>query len=376
MSDISRFAAIIPAAGMSSRMAVFKPLLPLGHGTIIEKVISTFKAAGVEDIIVVVGHRMQQLAEVLKEKNVRIIENPGYKSGMFTSVKAGVAHLHPNSRAFFLLPGDIPLVRSRTIASLAQAYHRNAGSLIYPVFNDKRGHPPLIPADLAPHILHWQGEGGLKACLNSTARPFVDLPVADRHILQDMDYHEDYLWVVENNKRHDIPTKEECDYILSVLYPVPERVQRHCKKVARVAMHIGRALIARGVDLDLGVIEAGALLHDLAKGQKDHAAVGERLISQMGFPKIGEVVGAHTDLYGDQATRVTESEVVHLADKYVKGDDIISLEQRFQEPLERWRHDPIAKGHIMRRREAAFRLKEKLEAILGTSIEKVFGLTN
>jgi len=96
----------------------------------------------------------------------------------------------------------------------------------------------------------------------------------------------------------------------------------------------------------------------------------------MGFPKVGEVVGAHTDLYGDQTTRVTESEVVHLADKYVKGDDIISLEQRFQEPLERWRHDSIAMGHIMRRREAAFRLKEKLEAILKTDIEKVFGLTN
>jgi hypothetical protein len=93
----------------------------------------------------------------------------------------------------------------------------------------------------------------------------------------------------------------------------------------------------------------------------------------MGFPKIGRVIGAHTDLSLDESDPVTESEVVHLADKCVKGDRIISMEQRFQEPLERWGHDAIAIGHIIRRREAAFLLKEKVEVILETSIEKVFG---
>lgn len=373
MTAVCRFSAIIPAAGMSSRMGVFKPLLLLGHETVIEKVISTFKMVGVEDIIVVVGHRMQQLVEVLEDKNVRIIENCDYEKGMFSSVRAGVAHLHSDSRAFFLLPADIPLVRSHTIARLAQAYQENTGNLIYPVFENKRGHPPLIPTDLAPHISQWHGKGGLKAFLNSTACPFVELPVADRYIHQDMDYHEDYLSVVEYNKSHDIPTAAECDYILAVICPVSERVRRHCKKVALVANNIGQALVSRGADLDLRIIEAGALLHDLAKGQKDHAIVGEALVSQMGFPRIGQVIGAHTDLSLDETSPVTESEVVHLADKCVKGDRIISMEQRFKGHLDRWGHDPIAMGHIIRRQEAAFALREKIEAILGTSIEIVLG---
>ena len=93
MTDLSHFAAIIPAAGMSSRMKVFKPLLKLGHETIIEKVISTFEMAGIKDIIVVAGHQMQQLAEALKDKNVRLVENHDYKEGMYSSVRIGVAHL-------------------------------------------------------------------------------------------------------------------------------------------------------------------------------------------------------------------------------------------------------------------------------------------
>jgi CTP:molybdopterin cytidylyltransferase MocA len=354
-------------------MEAFKPLLPLGRGTVIEKVISGFEVVGVEDIIVVAGHRMQQLTEALRDKKVRIILNRDYKTGMFSSVRAGIAHLHPDSRAFFLLPGDIPLVRPQTLTRLAKAYDQKTGCIIYPVFHEKRGHPPLIPTDLAPHIMQWHGEGGLKAFLNSTTFPSIGLPVADQHILQDMDYHVDYLQVVDDSKHYDIPTAAECEYILSAIYPVSEGVRRHCKKVALVAKSIGQALVARGVDLDINVIEAGALLHDLAKGQKDHAIVGERAISRMGFPTIARIVGAHTDLSFDEYAPITEAEVVHLADKYIEGDRIISVERRFQKPLDRWRHDPVALGHIEKRRKIAFILKEKIEARLETSVEMVFG---
>jgi CTP:molybdopterin cytidylyltransferase MocA len=376
MMGIGHLSAVIPAAGLSSRMEAFKPLLPLDYRTVIEKVVSGFKAVGVKDIIVVAGHRKHLLTQALRDKNVRIVENRDYERGMFSSVRAGVAHLHPDSRAFFLLPADIPLVRQQTLTNLAQAYDVNTGSIIYPVFYEKHGHPPLIPSELAPHILQWHGEGGLKAFLNNTVCPSVELPVADRYILQDMDYHADYLKVMAFSKRHDIPTAAECEYILSVIHPVSEKVRRHCRKVALVSECIGRALIEKGVGLNLDSIEAGALLHDLAKGQKEHALVGEKIVSRMGFPNIGRIVGAHTDLSFNEFSAITEAEVVHIADKLVEGDHIISMAQRFQKPLARWGHDAVAVGHIKRRQEIALMLQEKIEGILETSIEKVLDALN
>ena len=111
------------------------------------------------------------------------------------------------------------------------------------------------------------------------------------------------------------------------------------------------------------------------KARKIMLWMGEMLIREMGFPAIAKIVGAHTDLSVDPFSAITETEVVHLADKCVKGDRIVPIEQRFQDPLARWGHDPIAMKHITRRREAAFKLKEKVEAILETSLEKSSRIT-
>jgi molybdenum cofactor cytidylyltransferase len=196
----NRYAAIVLAGGLSTRMKQFKPLLPLGEETITDRVIDTFLKNKV-NVFLVVGYRHENVAAVIKKRDITIVYNPDYEKGMFSSIQAGVRHLTPDYQSFFILPVDIPLVKPTTIKRLMTASEKNPRNIIYPVFEGKRGHPPLIPSSLAPAVLEWHKGGGLKAVLKSYEKLALNVPVADSFILFDIDTPEDYAALLERLKR-------------------------------------------------------------------------------------------------------------------------------------------------------------------------------
>jgi len=110
----TRATAIVLAAGYSSRMGKFKPLLPLGETTVLGRVITLFRDAGFSDIRIVVGYRSEELLPLLGKMGVPYIVNQNFHAGMFSSVVAGVKGLEKSTDAFFILPVDIPLIRPWT----------------------------------------------------------------------------------------------------------------------------------------------------------------------------------------------------------------------------------------------------------------------
>ncbi len=191
MNPDGDIAALILAAGLSSRLGAFKPLLPLGSSTFIEEAVKRFRGAGIGDIWVVTGHRAAELTPVLERLKIRQVFNSDYRQGMSSSVRAGVAGLEPGIAAFFMLPVDIPLVAPDTIKSLLQAYRRGHARIVYPVFRGRRGHPPLIsPACVID--LPADYDGGLRAFLSRYHSEALDLEVDDEAILLDCDTPEDY----------------------------------------------------------------------------------------------------------------------------------------------------------------------------------------
>src|SRR5580692_5523389 len=82
----SRMAAIILAAGYSSRMGEFKPLLPIGGATAFERCIGLFRASGVEEVIAVLGHRADQLQPLAERCGARCVVNPQFDGGMYSSI--------------------------------------------------------------------------------------------------------------------------------------------------------------------------------------------------------------------------------------------------------------------------------------------------
>ena len=372
----TRFAAIIPCAGYSSRMGRFKPLLRLGNLPNISRVIETVKTANPVAVHVVVGHRAHELENVIADSEAKIIINPDYDLGMYSSIMAGVKDLASICDAFLLLPADIPLVRPATIERLTQAADQHPGKILYPVISGKRGHPPVIPADLIPAILKFNGEGGLRAFLCIYENRALDVPTADENILFDMDTPGDYEEAIDRCAHLHVPSAIECEAVFSCIGEVSGDIVRHGSKVREIALRICRALNNAGACLDEDVVAAAAFLHDIAKGLPDHAAAGGEMVKSLGFRRVGEIMTHHMDLPRNER-RIGEAAVVYLADKMTVKEHFVSIELRFESALNRFGHDPEARESILKRKAVAEFVKKMMEARLGHPMESLFnGMMN
>ncbi len=149
---------------------------------------------------------------------------------------------------------------------------------------------------------------------------------------------------------------------------MPEHIRRHSHRVAAVALYLGRLLNENGCRLDLRLVEAGALLHDVGKSQalatgERHEMLGAEIVGRWGYRPLVPIVRDHVHL--DPATvrgPITESVLVNYADKRVKHDEIVSLAERFRDLVERYGRTP---KHI-EWLEEKYRLFDRLE-------KKIFG---
>ena len=191
--DNIKTSIIILAAGFSERMGVFKPLLQVGGRPAVLRSVYTAKDSGVNDIIVVTGHMCEDIETVLSGEapEVRIVRNSRFHEGMFSSVYAGVSALPEDLEGFFILPADCCAVSPGTLLVLMEEIGKTGESaVVYPVFEGRRGHPPLIPARFIDELLSYNGKDGLRGFLSLL--PGIYVQTDDRGVLLDMDTPEEY----------------------------------------------------------------------------------------------------------------------------------------------------------------------------------------
>jgi len=138
-----------------------------------------------------------------------------------------------------------------------------------------------------------------------------------------------------------IPTRSQC-LVLMNQAKMPGHIQKHSFVVARIAVYLGGLLNQNSVCLNLELLEAGALLHDIAKERtlttgERHEKVGASMLEDWGYTLLSPIVREHvildrTVLHGP----ITESLVVNYADKRVKHDQIVSLRDRFFDLIGRY----------------------------------------
>jgi len=185
-------AAVVLAAGFSSRMGAFKPLLPFGATSVLQKILGTMRDAGVGTIRVVVGWNAHLVIPILERDSVPWVMNERYAEGMYSSVQSGVQDLPTGVAAFFLMPGDMPLVRGKTLARLIAEWDERPGGILYPCHAGRRGHPPLIAGAYIPEILRETPPGGLRTLLGRHATEAREISCDDPGILQDLDTPDAY----------------------------------------------------------------------------------------------------------------------------------------------------------------------------------------
>lgn len=170
-----------------------------------------------------------------------------------------------------------------------------------------------------------------------------------------------------------IPTRAECEAILAS-HSVDPAIVRHSRIVAGIAQRIARALARSGIELNLELVQASALLHDLAKGKPEHAAVGAAILRQMDFLQVAAVVSSHTDL--NFSGQLDENAIVYLADKLMSGERPVTIEQRFEIALRRFSDDPPALQATQRRMATAKAVALAVETRVGATLANIVNETS
>lgn len=187
-------AALIVAAGMSSRMGDFKPMLSIGSITIAQRVVATFHQAGILRIVMVTGFNAVTLERHLSGSGVIFLRNEAYETTqMFDSVKIGLEYLKGKCGRVLFTPVDIPLFTAGTVRALLDS----GAALACPVCQGETGHPILIASSLFDRILADSGEQGLKGAVERCGTVMEKIPVDDPGTLHDADTPADYSALVD-----------------------------------------------------------------------------------------------------------------------------------------------------------------------------------
>jgi len=185
--------AIILAAGESKRMGQPKMLLKWGGTIVIKKVIATFRAAGIEDLHVIIGGAKDRVEEAIGD-SAPMIFNANYAEGeMLSSVQAGLVEIKPEADAVLIGLGDQPQIEAGSVRLVMDAYQRTGASIVVPSYQRHRGHPWLVARTHWNAILQMRVPDTLRDFLNQHGREIHYVEINSPSILQDLDTREDYL---------------------------------------------------------------------------------------------------------------------------------------------------------------------------------------
>jgi molybdenum cofactor cytidylyltransferase len=189
---MNEVAAILLAAGRSKRMGAFKPLLPFGGKTVIENCIDYLKRGGVETIVVVLGHRADDVRKQLANTSVRFVVNPDPESEMSVSIACGVEELPEQTTATLIALTDQPAIPSEIVATLIDEWKTTGAKLIVPEYEGRGGHPVLVDLHFRSELLTLDPKRGLQALFDAQREQVRRVPVESPYIARDIDTWEDY----------------------------------------------------------------------------------------------------------------------------------------------------------------------------------------
>lgn len=192
--DLQPVAAIILAAGASSRMGSPKPLLDCGGDTFLDRLISVF-ATACDPVIAVLGHHAAHVrAGISRGGEAAFVINPDPDRGMISSLQTGLAAVPSHCRAVFFHPCDMPQIQPATIHTLIAALDAAPPEILaaIPTLDGKRGHPVLIRASWVPAFRALPVESSARSLMESAPDAVIEVPVADPGIRRDFDTPRDY----------------------------------------------------------------------------------------------------------------------------------------------------------------------------------------
>jgi molybdenum cofactor cytidylyltransferase len=193
-------AAVILAAGKSTRFGVTKQILPWRDTTLAARSAQVALEAGLSPVIVVIGHDAENVSATLTGLPVQVVLNPDYASGQSSSVRRGIDALPSRAGAALFLLADQPLIDSTLLRKIVRAHRKTLAPACVPVFRELRGNPVLFDRTLFAELRTLEGDVGGRALLDHYRDSVVEVPATQAALL-DIDKPEDYELLKGESRR-------------------------------------------------------------------------------------------------------------------------------------------------------------------------------
>lgn len=184
-------AAVVLAAGESSRMGRPKPLLPLNGDTFLGHLLKELDASEVERTVVVLGYRPEVVLDAMPEVGSRAIINVNYSLGQLSSLQAGLDAVGETD-AILMCLADHPFVTRAVIDGVISTFESTRRPIVVPVYGGRRGHPTLFARELFAELQAAPLDRGARAVVWAHADEVLELPTQEEGIVADIDTPEQY----------------------------------------------------------------------------------------------------------------------------------------------------------------------------------------
>ena len=185
-------AAVILAAGTSSRMGRPKLLLPLGGKSLVRRAAESAVASRAKQVIVVTGAYRELVEREVAGLPVKLAHNPEFALGMSGSVRAGVKTVRPETDAVVVVLADQPFVGSEVVDALIEVYEASRAPIVRPRYAGQPGNPVLWDRSLFGELMQQQGDQGGRELLTRYADRVVWRELPDARGQEDVDTPEVY----------------------------------------------------------------------------------------------------------------------------------------------------------------------------------------
>ncbi len=173
-------------------MGTPKPLLEWGGHTLIEYQLAQLKRPPIDRVVVMLGHRAEEVHPYVRRAGAQAIINELYNEGRAASLRVGAAALPNDTAAVLVLNVDQPRPHD-VIARLVDAHRRSAGLITVPTYEARRGHPPVLAGSLLPELRQVsEATQGLRAVIRRHANDVTELAFETEVVLLDLNQPQEY----------------------------------------------------------------------------------------------------------------------------------------------------------------------------------------
>ena len=194
MGSSTFISALLLAAGKGERMGGVKQLLTIGGQRMIEATLANLQGSRCDEIIVVLGFAAEEIRPLVEGKErVKVVINPQFEEGMGTSIRQGLQEISPRATGVLIALADQPFISSEVINSLIEGFALRAQGIVLPAYEGRRGHPVILDRKKYEGELRaLQGDVGARGIVYSHPEDVLEVAVASKGVLIDIDAPEDY----------------------------------------------------------------------------------------------------------------------------------------------------------------------------------------